>query len=294
MTDTGTQAIIERGKGLSQQGDLAGAAACYRSAYELGDARALWRLGVVEARRGDTQAALDWLTLADEQGDPEGSYNLGVLLAEQLNDLERAAVAYRRADEAGHAGGATNLGVILARGDDESQALAALHRGRARGDVQAIFCIGVLHDKAGDVQSATAFYREAAENGHGNAAFNLEMSNEQIAANMLVLWEILDGVAEAEDVLAGTGERSLTQMLAERLRSRGAVGPPRQMSKRATVQALWQARHALGELRQATSTHSIRGVVFASNRTKQLITRAERQLTGVGDRELQEGPCAER
>jgi TPR repeat protein len=167
--------ILEQGRVLAARHDLEGAIAAYRRADALGHQDAAWRLGLALHELGDSAQGKRWLTIADERGHPEGSYNLGVFLAEVEGNTTEAIAAYRRADERGHPGGATNLGVLLLQAGDRPAGLDAIRRGYAGHDINAAYCLGVIHDKDGDLSRAELFYREAAERGHVNASHNLRL-----------------------------------------------------------------------------------------------------------------------
>jgi len=110
---------------------------------------------------------------------------------------------------------------------------------------------------------------------------SIALTEHDIAAHMLVLWGILDGVDEAEAVMTGTGTQSLASIIAGRIHGGAAEHIPDKLTKRAAIQALWDARHLVDDAREVAGAGSVRGVVFTGHRTKQLIKKAELQL-GVG------------
>ena len=77
------------------------------------------------------------------RGDPNGGFNLGVLLDEH-GDVNGAVRAYRFADQRGHAAAACNLGAILAEHGDASGAEEAFNRANQRGDSNAVFNLATL------------------------------------------------------------------------------------------------------------------------------------------------------
>src|SRR5205823_9185022 len=83
-------------------------------------------------------AAGDVATPAPELGDAEALYELGLLLEEQ-HDLAGAEKAYRRADDAGHTLAACKLGVLLEGRSERAQAEAAYARADHRGDAAGAF-----------------------------------------------------------------------------------------------------------------------------------------------------------
>jgi ABC-2 type transport system permease protein len=90
------------------------------------------KLAHVLATRPHFDAAEAAYHRADDRGDLEGAFNLGVLL-EERGDLEGAEAAYRRADERGDGGGAFNLGILLQQRGELGGAEAPYRRA-ARSD----------------------------------------------------------------------------------------------------------------------------------------------------------------
>ena len=108
----------------------------------------------------------------------------------------------------------------------------------------------------------------------------LSLSDEQVAAHMLVLWAVVEDIGVAEQAI--TGEPSLTRMLGTKLRDRANEQLPDRLTKRSITNALWDVRNATGEVRRGGLWDAIRTVLFTGHRTKNFIKRAEVQL-GVGD-----------
>ena len=107
---------------------------------------------------------------------------------------------------------------------------------------------------------------------------SISLTERDVAAHMLVLWEIVDRVDEAEAVMVGTGAESLASIIGGRVQAGVVVRIPDRLTKRAAVQALADARHLVSDAREAAGDGSVRGVVFTGHRTKKLIKRAELQL----------------
>ena len=106
----------------------------------------------------------------------------------------------------------------------------------------------------------------------------IDLTEYQVAAHMLVLWEIVDSLDEANRVMNGAGSRTLTSILGSRMQSGVGDYLPEELTKRATVRAIWDARSLVGDVRKAAGKGSVTGVVFTGHQTKQLIKAAERQL----------------
>jgi len=141
--------------------------------------------------------------------------------------------------------------------------------------------LGVLSLGAGPLVGAAShvvdLYCETAVVCDLEGVHHLGLSDESIAAHMLVLWSVTDTLEEAESAIAGTGERSVAAILSTRLRAHSKERLPETLSRRSAVKALWDARAAVGEAREGASS-AIRGVAFTGRRTKQVIRKAERQL----------------
>jgi hypothetical protein len=109
---------------------------------------------------------------------------------------------------------------------------------------------------------------------------SLNLTNHDIAAHMLVMWGIVDGIDEATSIMSSEGEQSLAEVIGRRVHEQGVHHLPDEPTKSAVLQVLWRARSLPGEVGRtgAGATGRIGGVVFTGHRTKQLIGQAERQL----------------
>lgn len=113
------------------------------------------------------------------------------------------------------------------------------------------------------------------------ALHGLEQSDEELAAQMLLLWGVVASPLEARQAIEGNPP--LASTLAGRL-SEGVAGQlPEELTKRASIKALWDVRGTIGDARRASSTKAVRTVVFTGFHTKKVIKRAEAQL-GVAAR----------
>jgi TPR repeat protein len=121
-------------------------------AAEAGHASAQYNLGVLLADQlepPEMAAALGWYARAAEAGHTAAQYDLGVLLADRLDppDLTAARAWYTRAAEAGHTAAQYNLGVLLADQLEPPEMAAALGwytRAAEAGHVRAQYNVGVL------------------------------------------------------------------------------------------------------------------------------------------------------
>jgi len=152
--------------------ELAGVPAGSRLANDHGDAQAAFNLGVLLEGRGEIAAALAAYRRADEHNHGPAACNLGVLLEEQ-SDIAGALDAYHRAAGRGDANGAFNLGMLLEGRGEIAAALAAYRRADEHNHGPAACNLGVLLEEDGDTAGAMAAYRRAAERGDANGAFNL-------------------------------------------------------------------------------------------------------------------------
>ena len=87
---------------LEEQGALAEAEAAYRRADQRGDAEGAFRLGVLLRQRGELYEAAVAYGRASSRGISAADLDLGVMLAEN-GELAEAEVAFGRADEGGDA-----------------------------------------------------------------------------------------------------------------------------------------------------------------------------------------------
>ncbi len=174
---------------LYEQGDLDGAEAAWRRCLRHQHVQAAANLGFLLQRRGDLEgahvakaAAERWATetlpstvetpasvsphaeltyrLADAVGEPEGAFDLGVLL-HQRREFAAAAAAYERAEQRGDHDAAFNLGVLLYEVGDLDGAEAAWRRCLTHHHVQAASNLGFLLERRGDLDGARAAYAAA-------------------------------------------------------------------------------------------------------------------------------------
>lgn len=101
----------------------------------------------------------------------------------------------------------------------------------------------------------------------------LELDDHQIAAHLLVLWDVCDDLPAATATIAGTG-RPIAATLRERLVAASASQLPVERSTVAVVKALWQT----GELRERMGRKAVGRVVRPGRDVKRFIARAEQQL----------------
>ncbi len=106
----------------------------------------------------------------------------------------------------------------------------------------------------------------------------LGMSDERIAAQMLVLWDITADVATAEASILGTGP-SVQALLTGRFSAAAAERMPETKTKKAAIKAIWNARGLAGDMRERVmGERDITAVMFAGKRVKEFIARAEAAL----------------
>ncbi len=106
----------------------------------------------------------------------------------------------------------------------------------------------------------------------------LGMSDELIAAQMLVLWNIAPDVGVAEAAIRGTGP-SVSALLSARLGVEVASRMPDEHTRTAVVKAIWNARGVAGDVTErVVGKRNITGTMFAGKRVKQFIARAEAAL----------------
>jgi hypothetical protein len=108
----------------------------------------------------------------------------------------------------------------------------------------------------------------------------LELSEPQIAAHLLVLWNAMPDVASAQAAIDGTGPSVLSRLHGQ-LRDTVGPGDDRAMTKKDVVRSLWKLRGALDDVDLPGSSSGF-DVLLPGRRVKALTLAAERQL-GVHD-----------
>ena len=107
---------------------------------------------------------------------------------------------------------------------------------------------------------------------------NLGLSDERVAAQMLVLWDITPDLGTAEAAILGTGP-SVKALLSLRFSQEAAARMPETKTKTAMLKAIWKARGLANDLREGVmGERNLSGIVFAGKRVKEFIARAEAQL----------------
>jgi hypothetical protein len=108
------------------------------------------------------------------------------------------------------------------------------------------------------------------------ALHGLEMSDEQVAAHMLVLWEVTDDLDVAQRALRGAPP--IADLVGVKLMERADEHLPERFTKRSVAKALWDLRGSVGDARKEATSGAVRTVAFAGHRTKKLIKQTEIQL----------------
>ena len=167
------------------------------------------------------------------------------------------------------------------RADDRSTDdvyVAAKSRRRRLG--LASFAAGPL---IGVVSQLADLYCETAVVCDLSDVHGLDLTDEQIASHMLVLWSVTPSLDEAHHAILGTSQHTLAGMLAGQLYgSLGVRDLDAPITKQTAIRALWKARGVIDDVRRGP-TAAAGVVVFAGRRTKNLIRRAERQLGAGGE-----------
>ncbi|MFY1680671.1 tetratricopeptide repeat protein [Micromonospora sp. WMMD730] len=152
----------------------------WRTAADIGHSEAMFNLGVLLARGGDSrEEAEQWFRRAADTGHTDAMSNLGVLL-EQRGSQAEAEQWFRRAADTGHTEAMYNLGVLLARGgDSREEAEQWFRRAADTGHTRAMSNLGVLLEQRGSQAEAEQWFRHAADTGHTEAMYNLGVLLEQ-------------------------------------------------------------------------------------------------------------------
>jgi hypothetical protein len=106
----------------------------------------------------------------------------------------------------------------------------------------------------------------------------LDLSDQEVAAHMLVLWDVTDDADEARAVVDPARAGTIAGVVAGRARDKVASDASDSVTMLTAAKALWDFRGSVGDVRRHTKAQCVRGWLFAGRRTKQLIKRAKRQL----------------
>lgn len=109
---------------------------------------------------------------------------------------------------------------------------------------------------------------------------DLDFSNEEVAAHMLVLWSIAEDFVRAEGAMRG--EPPVAEILGAKLLEHLGLELEAQPTKLAIAKALWEVQRFdsgdVADAKKAISGQPIRSVAFTGHRTKKVIKKAEAQL----------------
>jgi hypothetical protein len=104
----------------------------------------------------------------------------------------------------------------------------------------------------------------------------LELTEEEIAAHLLVLWNVVPDLEIAKHAIDGTGD-SLAARMTGAVRGKVAEHSPKGRTKKEVVRMLWQMRNVTDEV-QLPGSANVRDVVLPGRRVKAVTQAAERQL----------------
>lgn len=115
------------------------------------------------------------------------------------------------------------------------------------------------------------------------ALHRLALTDEQMAAHVLVLWSITPTMAEGEAAIAGTDGRSVEDALGAALTREANERLPERWTPWSVIKAMWQMRSLIDDVREGGKSGVVKPVVFTGRHTKRVIERVERQLAVSGD-----------
>jgi len=105
---------------------------------------------------------------------------------------------------------------------------------------------------------------------------DLDLTNDDVAAHMLMLWSISNDLPTARGAVRG--HPPVADILGAKLLALAGEQFPPDPSTADIAQALWGIRAIAGDMAKGSSKGSLRTVLFTGHRTKKVIRRAERQL----------------
>jgi hypothetical protein len=176
------------------------------------------------------------------------------------------------------------LALVRAVRDDERDEKQASHdvyvRARKRRRRLGLISFGAgpmvgVASRVADLYCETATVCDVADL-HG-----LDLSDEQVAAHMLVLWSITEDFARAEGAMRG--EPPVAEILGAKLFEYLDLELEAQPTKLAIVKAIWEVQRlnpldVADDAKKAVGGQPIRSVAFTGHRTKKVIKKAEAQL----------------
>lgn len=129
---------------------------------------------------------------------------------------------------------------------------------------------------AGIANQVADLYCETAVVCEVASLHKLDLSDEEIAAHMLVLWSVSEDLSHAR--AAVRGDPPVAKILGAKLFALAHEQFPENPTTRSIVKGLWDVRGTVGDSTEGSSNGSVRTVIFTGHRTKKVIRRAERQL----------------
>lgn len=111
------------------------------------------------------------------------------------------------------------------------------------------------------------------------AFHGLELTDEEIAAHMLVLWSVTD---DFDVALAAVANGGVPALVTVRLAGQASTHLPEVRTPRGAIKAIWQARALTRDVREKATSGPVKAVLMPGKATRALIARGESQL-GVRD-----------
>jgi hypothetical protein len=108
----------------------------------------------------------------------------------------------------------------------------------------------------------------------------LELTNRDVAAHALLMWDFAESFEVASNAM--DGNPPVADLLARRLGSAAGDRMPEKMSTRGVSSAIWKARSDISAIRKSTTTGAVKGAVFTGRSTKNAIKKLDEQLTVSG------------
>jgi hypothetical protein len=134
---------------------------------------------------------------------------------------------------------------------------------------------------AGVASGAADLYCETATVCDVAELHGLDLSNEQVAAHMLVLWSIAEDFVRAEGAMRG--EPPVAEILGIKLFEYLGLELEAQPTKLAIAKAIWEVQrldpvNVVDDAKKVVRGQPIRSVAFTGHRTKKVIKKTEAQL----------------
>jgi len=160
--------FYEKGINFLEKNNTIEATLCFIKASENGNAKAMYKLGLIYEKNQENQKAIKWYKKAKASGNIKSKYNLGVLSCktksyEFLNDFEAYAKESTKTVQ-------YDLAVCFSKKGDKQKALKWFKKSAKKGDVKAQYRVATL---TSNKKEKIKWLKKSAKNNYVEAQFDL-------------------------------------------------------------------------------------------------------------------------